>query len=156
MTIEIQDRGPRLVATQSGRLGWAELEDAFEVCAAWLDRDTSLTQVLFDLRGARLDLTGIEADQLAELVTSVFPRPVVAAVVEPEAPQGRELLVAFADKLERLGICLAICGSLKGAAKYLHALETGARPVPALSFMKQIRVEIERIIQPQELYLGSR
>ena len=153
MTIEIQHRGPRLVATQSGRLGWAELEDAFEVCAAWLDRDTSLTQVLFDLRGARLDLTGIEADQLAELVTSVFPRPVVAAVVEP---QGRELLVAFADKLERLGICLAICGSLKGAAKYLHALETGARPVPALSFMKQIRVEIERIIQPQELYLGSR
>lgn len=155
MTLEIQHRGTRLVATQSGRIGWAELEDAFEVCAAWLDRDTRIAQLLFDLRRARLDLTGIEADQLAELVMSVFPRPVVAAVVEPEASQGRELLVAFADKLERLGVCLAICGSLKGAAKYLNALETGARPVPALSFMKQIRVEIERIVQPQELYLGS-
>lgn len=154
MPIEVQLRGPRLVATQTGRLDWTDIETGFRDCAAWLDREPAICQVLFDLRTANLDLCGIEADQLAELVVSIFPRPVTAAIVEPEALAGRELVVAFAGKLERLGLCVAICGSLKGAAKYLHALETGTRPLPALSFLKQVRIEIERVILPQELYPG--
>lgn len=155
MPIEVQLRGIRLVATQCGRLDWSDIEAGFRNCAAWLKRDPAICEVLFDLRTARLDLCGIEADQLAELVVSIFPRPVTAAIVEPEALAGRELVVEFANKLERLGLCVAVCGSLKGAAKYLHALERTGRPAPALSFLKQVRVEIERIVLPRELSCGS-
>lgn len=154
MPIEVQLRGARLVATLTGTLDWNDIAAGFRHCAAWLKRDPAVHEVLFDLRTAKLDLCGIEADQLAELVVSIFPRPVTAAIVEPEALAGRELVVEFAGKLERLGLCVAICGSLKGAAKYLHALETGERPLPALTFLKQVKVEIERVILPQEMSLG--
>ena len=151
MEIDIEIRKYRLVATHRGRVDWSDLEQAFESCAGWLDREPKISQVLFDLRGAQLDLTGIEADQLAELVTLMFPRPVTAAIVEPEAPSGRERVVEFAAKLDRLGLSVAICASLKGAAKYLHAVEQTARPPALDGLLSQVKVEIERIIMPHEL-----
>lgn len=154
MSIEIQVRGIRLVATQTGTACWADIEAAFETCAAWLDRNPAISQVLFDVRGAHLDLTGLEADQLAELVTFMFPRPVTAAIVEPEATAGRERVVEFAAKLERLGLSVAICASLKGAAKYLRAVEQTARPAALDGILNQVRIEIERIVMPHELALG--
>jgi len=156
MSIEIHVRGMRLVATQTGTMDWQDIEDAFETCAAWLDRDPRLAQVLFDLRTARLDLTGLEADQLAELVTFTFPRPVTAAIVEPEALSGRERVVQFAAKLERLGLSVAICASLKGAASYLRAVEPAERrPAAMTGLLNQVKVEIERVLTPNDLALRS-
>ncbi|TGY87933.1 hypothetical protein E5163_13560 [Marinicauda algicola] len=153
MAIDIQVRGVRLVATLAGAAGWQDIEEAFETCAAWLDRDAGIGQVLFDLRTARLGLSGVEADQLAELVTSTFPRPVTAAIVEPEALAGRERVVQFAAKLERLGLSVAICASLKGAVKYLRTVEQRPRPPALDGLLGQVKIEIERILMPHDIGL---
>lgn len=155
MAIEIDVRGARLVATQTGTVDWQDIERAFEACAAWLDRDSAITQILFDLRTARLELSGLEADQLAELVTATFPRPVTAAIVEPESACGRERVVQFAAKLDRLGLSIAICASLKGAAKYLRTVEQSARPAALDGILGQVRIEIERILMPGDLAVRS-
>lgn len=154
MPFEIHVRGERLAATLSGPADWQKIEAAFESCAAWLDRLPEISQLVFDLRTARLDLTGLEADQLAELVTFMFPRPVTAAIVEPEAMSGRDRVVQFAAKLERLGLSVAICASLKGAAKYVRTVERqSARPAALDGLLSQVRIEIERILMPHELDL---
>ena len=155
MPIEIQVRARRLLATQTGAMDWHDAESAFAMCAAWLDRDPQIGEILFDLRGARLKLNGLEADQLAELVTALFPRPVAAAIVEPQDFAGRERVVEFANKLERLGLSAAVSSSLRGAANYLRAVQCEA-PVPVRpGFLTQVRFEIERVLAPADLALKS-
>lgn len=125
MAFEIEIDGPRMIATQTGTLDWQDCDRAFALCESTLNEHSEVTQLLLDLRQARLALRAREAGNLAELATLTFSRPVKTAIVCPTDAAATRFLEKYVYALEKRGALARSFLSLEQARSYLAPQQGG-------------------------------